>query len=365
MLKKVTPLLLVAAVSACSTPLDRRQANGNDDFVNAGTSPLLTIPQGLDTPTYSKEYDIPVVGNNVNKQLVGKNLDIRAPLQVLPMAEGTHIEESSDSIRVVIESIESTTDLKQEIFDVINGYLNKNNIAVRSEDLTAGFIETDWIENDEIIESNWWGSDKVYQLRQRYRYQVDVKPHGRSGSVSIDLVEHQEFYDDKDQKILLSGEDKRRYTTDMLNNAIAYMSIKRDQAIRAARIEQSLGIKVDLVTNATESAYWLAEANYKSVWERLRLVLPEMGFDVVDTDNSKGLFYINLEESGGFWSSLWSEEKLSLKKGNYRLLLKETDDVNQTKILLHDVEDKPLSDESITEVYKIISDLMQEDRKVR
>ena len=120
MLKKVTPLLLVAAVSACSTPLDRRQANGNDDFVNAETTPLLTIPQGLNTPTYSKEYDIPVVGNNVNKQLVGKNLDIRAPLQVLPMAEGTHIEESSDSIRVVIESIESTTDLKQEIFDVIN-----------------------------------------------------------------------------------------------------------------------------------------------------------------------------------------------------------------------------------------------------
>ncbi|MGX9463532.1 outer membrane protein assembly factor BamC [Shewanella sp. A14] len=365
MLKKVTPLLLVAAVSACSTPLDRRQANGNDDFVNAETAPLLTIPQGLNTPTYSKEYDIPEVGSKVNKQIIGKALDIRAPLQVLPMAEGTHIEESSNNIRVVIESIESTTDLKQEIFDVIDGYLAKNNIAIRDEDFDAGFIETDWIENDEIIESNWWSSDKVYQLRQRYRYQVDVKPHGRSGTVSIDLVEHQEFYNDKDQKILLSGEDKRRYTIDMLNNAIAYMSIKRDQAIRAARIQKSLGIKVDLITNATDPAYWIADANYKSVWDRLRLVLPEMGFDVVDMDTSKGLFYINLEESGGFWSSLWNEEKLSLKKGNYRLLLKETDDVNQTKILLHDVEDKPLSNESITEVYEIISDLMQEDRKMR
>ncbi|QDE31392.1 MULTISPECIES: outer membrane protein assembly factor BamC [Shewanella] len=365
MLKKVTPLLLVAAVSACSTPLDRRQANGSDEFVNAESIPLLTIPEGLNTPTYSKEYDIPAVGKDVNKQLVGKNLDIRAPLQVLPMAEGTHIEESSDNIRVVIESIESTTDLKQEIFDVIDGYLAKNNIAIRNEDYDAGFIETDWIENDEIIESNWWSSDKVYQLRQRYRYQVDVKPHGRSGFVSIDLVEHQEFYDDKDQQILLSGEDKRRYTTDMLNNAIAYMSIKRDQAIRAARIQKSLGIKVDLMTNPTEPAYWLADANFNSVWDRLRIVLPEMGFDVVDMNKSEGLFYINLQESGGFWSSLWSEEKLSLKKGSYRLMLKETDNVDQTKILLHDLEDKPLSDESVTEVYNIISDLMQEDRKVR
>jgi len=366
MLKKVTPLLLVATITACSTPLDRRQANGNDDFVNAKTVPVLTMPQGLNSPTYSKEYDIPAVGNQVNKQLVGKNLDIRAPLQVLPMAEGTHIEESSDKIRVVIDSIAGTTDLKQEIFDVIDGYLAKNNIAIRSEDMDAGFIETDWIENNEIIESNWWGSDKVYQLRQRYRYQVDVRPHGRSGSVEMDLVEHQEFYDDKDQKILLSGEDKRRFTTDMLNNAIAYMSIKRDQAIRAARIQQSLGIKVDLIQSKEgQSAYWLADANYKSVWDRLRLVLPEIGFDVVDMDNSKGLFYINLEQSGGFWSSLWGEQKLSLKKGNYRLLLKETDDANQTKIMLHDVEDTPLSDESITEVYNVISDIMDEDRKVR
>ena len=365
MLKKVTPLLLVAAVSACSTPLDRRQANGNDDYVNVETTPLLTIPQGLNTPTYSKEYDIPPIGKDANKQLVGKALDIRAPLQVLPMAEGTHIEESSDNIRVVIESIESTTDLKQEIFDVIDGYLAKNNIAIRNEDYNAGFIETDWIENDEIIESNMWGSDKVYKLRQRYRYQVDVKPHGRSGFVSIDLVEHQEFYNDKDQQILLSGEDKRRYTIDMLNNAIAYMSIKRDQAIRAARIQKSLGIQVNLIANNTDPAYWLADANFNSVWDRLRIVLPEMGFDVVDMDKSKGLFYINLQESGGFWSSLWSEEKLSLKKGSYRLMLKETDNVNQTQIILHDIEDKPLSNESITEVYNIISDLMKEDRKVR
>ncbi|GGP58112.1 outer membrane protein assembly factor BamC [Shewanella saliphila] len=364
MLKKVTPLLLVAAVSACSTPIERRQANGTDDFLNAETTPKLTIPEGLNSPTYSKEYDIPSVGTKSDKSIIGKKLDIRAPLQVLPMAEGTHIEETSDNIRVVIDSIESTTDLKQEVFDVIKGYLLKNNMAIRTEDYGSGVIETDWIEHQEVIESNWWGSDKVYTLRQRYSYNIDVKPHGRSGSVMINLLEHEEFYNGEDQKILLSGDDKRRYTTDMLNNAISYMSIERDRAIRAARIKQSLGIKVDLITGGVDDpAYWLADANYNSVWNRLRIVLPEMGFDIVDMDNSKGLFFISLEESGGFWSSLWAEEKLTLKKGNYRLLLEETDNPEQTKILLHDVEDNELSNEAITEVYQVLSDLMQEDRK--
>ncbi|MCL1112658.1 MULTISPECIES: outer membrane protein assembly factor BamC [Shewanella] len=366
MFKKVTPLLLVAAVSACSTPLDRRQANGDDDFINAETKPLLTIPEGLNTPTYSKEYDIPPVGTKSDKSLIGKKLDIRAPLQVLPMAEGTYIEESSDNMRIIIDSIDNNTDLKQEIFDVIKGYLAKNNMKLSLEDYSAGVIETDWIEHQEVIESSWWGSDKVYILRQRYRYNIDVKPHGRSGSVEINLLDHQELYNGEDQQIILSGDDKRRYTTDMLNNAIVYMSIERDKAIRAARIEKSRGINVDLVTGTdTDESYWLADANYNSVWERLRLVLPEMGFDVVDMDTSKGLFFINLVESGGFWSSLWGEDKLSLKKGNYRLMLKEAENADQTKILLRDVEDNPLDNDAITEVYQILSDLMQEDRKVR
>ncbi|UAL41594.1 outer membrane protein assembly factor BamC [Shewanella inventionis] len=366
MLKKVTPLLLVAAVSACSTPLDRRQANGNDDFINAETTPLLTIPEGLNTPTYSKEYEIPAVGTKSDKSLIGKKLDIRAPLQVLPMAEGTYIEESTNNMRIIIDSIDNYADLKQEIFDVIKGYLAKNDMKLIVEDYASGLIETDWIEHTEVIESSWWGADKVYVLRQRYGYNIDVKPHGRSGSVEITLLDHEELYNGEDQQIILSGDDKRRYTTDMLNNAIAYMSVERDRAIRAAQLEKSLGISVGLVSaNGSDESYWLAEAKYSSVWDRLRIVLPEMGFDVVDMDTSKGLFYINLVESGGFWSSLWGEEKLSLKKGNYRLLLEETDNADQTKILLRDVEDNPLDNESINKVNQILSDLMQEDRKSR
>lgn len=366
MFKKATPILLIAAVSACSTPLDRRQANGSDEFVNAEVTPSLTIPSSLTAPAYTKEFEIPPVGAKVNTDIVGKKLDIRAPLQVLPMAEGTHVEEGSENIKIVIESIDNSIDLKQEIFDTIRGSLTSANIGILLDNQEGGFIETDWIDNEEIIESNWWSADKIYQLRQRYRYDIEIKPHGRTANVTINLVEHEEFFDGNNQGVLLSGEDKRRYTIDRLNNSVAYLSAKREQLLRENRLRQSQGIALELVNGAGDAdAYWLADAKFKQVWERLRIVLPELGFDIMDMDMNKGLYYVNLEESGGFWSSLWGDESLNLEKGNYRIVIVNSDDPLKTKIMLRDAADEAVKDDVAVQVYQTIADLMGEKRKVR
>jgi len=373
MLKQVTPLVLIAAVTACSSPMERRQANGGDEYTNVKVQPALTIPEGLNAPTYSKEFDIPKLNSKADEKFVGKLLDIRPPLQVLPMAEGTHVEESEDNIKIVVESIDNEVDLKKELYTVLNNYLSSQSITVLSEDYDKGLIETDWIESEEVIDSSLWGSDEIYQLRQRYQFEVDVRPHGRSGNIAINLIEHEESFDGKQQDIILSGEDKRRYTIDMLNNAVAYMSVKRAQAIKAKRLRESLGIDVNVVKGApasiegeaAEQSYWLADAPFQRTWDRLRIVLPEMGFEIVDMDSNKGLYYINVNDDSGFWSSLWSEKKLPVEEGSYRMLLKEGDSEDKTRIYLHDAEDKPLDNIAVEAVYEGFSELMQEDRKIR
>jgi len=371
MLKQVTPLVLIAAVTACSSPIERRQANDGDEYTNVKVQPALIIPEGLNTPTYSNEYKIPKLNPKVDDRLVGKLLDIRPPLQVLPMAEGTHVEESGDNIKIVVESLDNDTDLKQELYTVLKNYLASQSITVLSDDYDKGLLETDWIENQEVIDSSFWGSDEIYQLRQRYQFEVDVRPHGRSGNIVINLVDHEESFDGKDQDIILSGEDKRRYTIDMLNNAVAYMSVKRAQAIKAKRLRESLGIDVGIVKGApasiegeaAEESYWLAEAPFQRTWDRLRIVLPEMGFEIVDMDSNKGLYYINVNDDSGFWSSLWNEKKLPVEEGSYRLLLKE--DEKKTRIYLHNAENKSVDNVVVEAVYDGFSELMQEDRKIR
>ncbi|MGL4749399.1 MAG: outer membrane protein assembly factor BamC, partial [Shewanella sp.] len=151
----------------------------------------------------------------------------------------------------------------------------------------------------------------------------------------------------------------------MLNSAIAYMSVKREQTIQANRLKQTLGINVDLVTPEEGAAYWSAKASYKQVWDRLRIVLPEMGFEISDMDSAKGLYFIKFTDNSGFWSSLWTDNQLSLKEGSYRLLLEDGETPDETKIFLRDAEDQPLSNDVVSKVYESLSSLMKEERKLR
>lgn len=363
MLKHLTPVILLSALTACSTPMERRQANGNEDYLNAGRSAPLVIPQGLKTPTYSREYSIPPLGPKADPSLVGNQLDIRPPLQILPMAEGTHVEEGSDNIKIVVESVDSKINLKQEIFDYLQDFLNRRHIGIARADFASGKIDTDWIQYDEVIDSNLWGDDKIYQLRQKYEFDVQVRPHGRTGAIVIKLLAHEESYNGNKQDIALTANDKRRYTIDMLNSAVAYMSLKRDQATKAREREQSLGIHVALEQG--EQNFYLADADFDKVWNRLRIVLPEMGFDITDMDRSKDMMFLSYDDNAGFWSSLWNDTELPLEKGNYRLMLERTTNNEQTRILLRDISDKPLDNKVIDGVYKAFSELMSEDRKVR
>ncbi|WP_372873090.1 outer membrane protein assembly factor BamC [Shewanella sp.] len=345
--------------------MERRQANGNDEYVNAEVSAPLKVPAGLKSPNYSREYDIPSVGPRAQSALVGKALDIRPPLQVLPMAEGTRVEEGSDNIKVIVESFDNSLDLKQEIFGLLKDYLVSHQVDIQKEDYATGVLETGWIETQDVLDSSFWGSDKVFTLKQRYRYQVEVRPHGRTGAITIDLIDHQESYDGDDLQARLSDDDKRRFTIDQLNNAIAYLAIKREQAIKAKRVRESLGIGVELVDGEAESdAYYLAKGDYNQVWNRLRIVLPELGFELADMDSSKGLYFLNYNDDSGFWSSLWGDAKLELEKGTYKLKLSEGS-AGSSEIRLLDKEDKPLADEKVAQIYRALAELMQEDRKVR
>lgn len=363
MLKQLTPVILISALAACSSPMERRHANGNDDYVNVKEQALLVIPRGLKTPQYSREYQIPQLPTATQSGLLGKELDIRPPLQVLPMAEGTRVEEGSDNIKIVIESVGSELDLKKEIFDSLLTFLKRKNIGIQKQNFQKGIIETDWIENQEVIDSKFWGKDKFYTLKQRYEFDVQVRPQSRMGSLVIKLIQHEESYDGDKQEIALTSDDKRRYTIDMLNSAVSYLNIERMKAQKARRIKQSLGIDVSLVEG--KHAYWQADSNFDNTWERLRLVLPEMGFEIADINRNKKLFFLNYNDDSGFWSTLLNNEKLPLKKGGYRLELSNGKDGAKTRIYLKDLSGQSLDNDTIIGIYKAFSSLMQQDRKVR
>ena len=362
MLKQVSPLVLILAVSACSTPIERRQANGSDDYVNAKSEPKLIIPEGLHEPKYNDEFKVPAVAKNATK-IIGNDLDIRPPLQVLPTAEGTHVEDAGNGIKIVIESIDNATNLKQEITDSIKDFLKAKNIKILKETQDPLSIQTDWIETKEVLDSSTFGTDKVYTLSQRYEFDINIKPHGRTGDVTIKLLEHHEDYNGTEQKIMLTGDDEYRYAVDMLNSAISYLSKEREQSMRAKRLARSAGISTKFIASPEESKHWVAKADFQKVWERLRIVLPEVGFEIVDVDTNKGLYFVDFKQESGFWSSLWGDSKeLKLKNGSYRVEAKDGVLSGTTDIKILTVDEQPLDTEAITSISDIFVKLMQENR---
>ncbi len=362
MLKQVSPLVLILAVTACSTPIERRQANGSDDYIKAKASSKLVIPEGLQEPKYTKEYQIPELGKQSNKQL-GDSLDIRPPLQVLPTAEGTHVEDAGNGIKIVIESIDNATNLKQEITTSIKAFLKYRDIKILKETQSPLTIQTDWIESKEVIDSSMWGADKVYSLRQRYEFDINIKPHGRTGDVTIKLIEHHESYNGTEQSIMLTGDDEHRYAVDMLNSAVSYLSQAREKSIKTKRLARSAGISTKFVSTPVDSQHWVAKAEFDKVWDRLRIVLPEAGFEVVDVDTNKGLYYVDFKQETGFWSSLWGDSKeLKLKNGSYRIVATKGEFPNTTDIKIVTVDEKALDSEAITSMSDLFVKLMQENR---
>ena len=111
-------------------------------------------------------------------------------------------------------------------------------------------------------------------------------------------------------------------------------------------------------------SYFVVDAPLKRTWDRLALVLPDVGFDVVDMDSSKGLYYVSYKDNTGFWSSLFSGKKMDIKDGNYRLVVKAADDAEKTEIRFHNSDDAALSNDALKTVYDTVAEVMTKARDV-
>ncbi|GAA5189236.1 outer membrane protein assembly factor BamC [Ferrimonas gelatinilytica] len=353
-MKRSVVALAVLALAGCSTPLERRQAGGGFDYLEQNSGNPLVVPAGLETPRTSREFDIPALGDQADPELVGPRLDVRPPLQVLPLAPGTRIQDGTDTVTILIESNDDDVALADEIQQTLLGFLGQRGIGVA--DANGGVITTDWIEQTEVVERSWW-RDKEYQLRQRYRFDTVVKDHGRTGSIEITLLDHEERLDGVDEDIVLTDADRRRYAIDMLNSAIAYMAEDRQAREAADQIANGRGFNTELGLDPEDNAAFIADGGFDEIWTRMGKVLPALGFEVRDLDKTLATYYVEYDSSGGFWSSLWSDsERLDLEEGSYQVRLFEMGE--RTAITLMDSDAEPLSTEQVTEIYQIVEQAM-------
>ena len=122
----------MVALAGCSSQIDRKTASGSYEYLKTKEHKTLEVPSELDAPTFSREFAVPDLGQEADKNLVGKSLMVRSPALVLPLVTGSHVEEGKSSATIWFDQVDDSQPLSQAIWNSLLSYLDEQGIGVDS-----------------------------------------------------------------------------------------------------------------------------------------------------------------------------------------------------------------------------------------
>jgi outer membrane protein assembly factor BamC len=359
----VSGAVMIVALTACTTVQEREIASGGFEYISQQPGQKIKVPEDVDTPNFNDSYKLPELGENAQTKLLGKQLTVISPALVLPIVTGSHVEEGSQAATVWFDQVDDSQALDTTVWNSLVSFLEEQGIGVEFFDKQAQRLISDWmIITPQEGDDSWYSlNDTERTIGQRFEFNLDMKPHGRTAALHATLVEYKEM--DKGKVIAqLKETDARRNEVDILNKVIGHYEyqIRVADAKRIRKIRQ--GLAMELGTDRDGDAAFIVDAEYDVAWPRFLLVLRKLGFDVKDYDKSNGLLFVVYNgATEGWWSNLWSssEDKLSLDNTEYRFKIEDLEQTTSVTVL--DNESKPLAVDQLSSLYETFSRTMAAD----
>lgn len=316
---KVAGLSLVVFLAACSSDQRyKRQVSGDESYLETPPLKALNIPAGMILPLQNSEYNVPAV---VSTSAVGKNLDIRPPLQALALLTGSRIENSAKSSKLLLENSPEYS----KLWSQVNNLLTKKGYQISQKDDAAQTLTTDWI--------TWARADENIPYQGRYRISVTQQDYQTALSVSNEGLKLGE-------KEVTDPVEIQRYTVLMLNELANDLSQQQEE-LSQHNAKDSGALSVQSGSDNTGLPRIIVRAPYNVVWNRLPYTLESIGMQVTDRTRSTGAIAVNYK---GLSSSNWKElgvEAPSISEGNYKLQVGDLD--NRSSLQFISEKGKPLT----------------------
>ncbi|MDM7860783.1 outer membrane protein assembly factor BamC [Alteromonas sp. ASW11-36] len=358
--------LTVAAVSvgllaACASKEERELASGGFKYTEATVGQTVKIPADVDTPNFSKKYELPTLGESAPRDLVGRNLPVVSPSLVLPVVTGSHITEGTKTATVWFDKVDDSQPLDQAIWNSLLAFLEAQGIGVDSFDPETNRLVTDWMIISSEEESSWydWTSTES-QTGRRFEFTLDMKSHGRSAALNAELVDYLASQGDTatDSLSLL---EERQEEVGILNQVISHY----DYEIRLAtsrKIQQiRQGLDMEMGFDADGNPAFMIDSQYDIAWPRVQLVLRKLGFDVKDLDKSNGLLFVTFAGEDRSWWEGWfsSENDMGLDEDDYRLQMKKAG--ARTSLTFMNEESVPFEANQVSAIFPRFSEVMSDN----
>ncbi|HCM48704.1 MAG TPA: hypothetical protein DIS98_14790 [Colwellia sp.] len=370
--------LLALSLTACGS-VNNKQAQGSFDYQHKPEANDLVIPANLNKPKQAKDF---FVTNKINHQgPVGKDMDIRAPSLVMPVAASSRVvDESSIAIiwfdkvleeKDLLEFIEKVVkeqlaedqisfnyieeDIEVTLSKVIEGATSLKETSIKREGITTAIIESDWYHNE--IDVGWIFTDIQFSKSLRFRYQLLAKPHGRSVSLRVSLVDFIKT-DDKGGSKTMDPIDKQRAEKAMLNELIAAVDYNYRVQQRADRLTRANQKLVKIGKNIEEEPAYVVEMGLDDLWGNMPLFFEKNGFTITDLNEDKKIYYVDfVQPDTSIWDSIWGDDipVVDVNDAHYQFLLAPLDELNhKTAVTIYNSVGEPLPLETLERIFPVI-----------
>ena len=347
-------------LSACSG-VDNKRAQGSFDYANKQEPKAFIVPENLDKPAAQQEF---LISNEVNHQgPVGKNMDIRAPSLVLPVAASSRtVTESGDAI-IWFDKVLEDKDLlgfikKSLISQLTSDDVTYDSIEVSNDDnstRTTEVYESQWYHNE--VETGWLFTDIELSKSMRFRYEFFAKPHGRSVSLKVALIDYLKTDKDGGTKTI-DPIDKQRAEMAMLNEIVAEVDYNYRLQLRENRLMRSNQKLVTIGENSKAESAYAVEMGLDNLWDNMPIFFEKHGFTITDLNETTKTYYVDFTKpETSIWDSIWGDERavVEVSDAKYQFILTPLDDKDlKTSVTIYNADGEALPLETLERIFPVM-----------
>ena len=313
-MKKVVVLVLLSqALAGCGMFADDGLFRDRSrDYLAARESPPIRVPEGLDDQALGQLYVIPPV----TEPLIADESDALSPPQPLGtslLEEDIKVQSLGDRRWVWINRGPA------EVWPRVRNLLSANNMVVDRSDAAAGVIETAWIE---------FADEPGAQHRYRLRIEQGVQPD--TAEIAVEHAAAPRGGEGGEWSAIATGDRRAVDMIDFIAGGLAGGDAEGSVSLLAQSIGG--GAKVEMVAPANLPPYLLIKLEYDRSWASVAYSVSREEFQLVDQDQSRGLFYVNLkaeleDDQPGFFARMLGagdEPETTAMAARYRVALEKT-----------------------------------------
>lgn len=303
---------------------------------------------------FNESYYIQDENKNPDDALVGKQIDITAPIQILDTIPGS-VSTLKNNIAVLsIDTYENGVENYDNIiWEHLIHYLKVHNIAIEKIDSLNNTLTTGWFSVDvnfnRLTPEKLARDDDIDEYRVKYDVAIKSDPEKHVIQIAAALTNFKVYnrgdrlYADPDSFV------QSRYSSLFINDFVSSLHHENGIDDNDLRIGYTGYITAKMGRDKNGQYAWIVNADYETVWNRFVKMLPNCGFEIKLSEKTRGIIDVDYDEPSEKFFTENGIDNYVIEDDKYRFQVGIEN--GQTVITIFNNLKQPLSDDLFLKMY--------------